>query len=78
MKQIRFLEEGNWADPINPRIAHITPKVGDIAFVSDELAEIAIEAKKAVEVKEEAAPKIDKSRAEGNPAHKDKRKANKR
>ena len=85
MKTIKFKEEGRWADPVNPRIAQIQAKAGDIAHVSDELAELAIDTSNAVLVEEEAEPeaekepaKDDKSKAEGNPAQKDKAAATKK
>ena len=79
MKTIEFLEDGRWADPINPRIAQIDAKVGDHAIVSDELAEIAIDCGKAklIVEKETADDKKKKAADKKAEALKNKAKADK-
>ena len=80
MKTIEFTEDGRWADPINPRIAQIVAKTGDIAVVSDELAEIAIDCGQAKLVKEKESVEDKKKKAADKKAEalKNKAKADKK
>jgi len=77
--KVKFIESGDWGDPVIPNAPILNVKAGKTYTVSDDLGHVAILQGKAVEVKEEkAAPKVDKARAEENPAKKDKRRATKR
>ena len=50
MKHVKFKAEGRWADP-NPSVPQIEVKAGEIVPVSNELADIVVEAGRAEYVK---------------------------